>query len=283
MVRYIQSIGRKPEELSHILLTHSHPDHTGGVNHVAKMTHAELIAHGDETRLRRGNRLRLGDIGVSGVLPGIVPILGRSPVVTPVQDGDVLPIGDGVRVVHTPGHTNGSVCFLDESTKTLFSGDTIFSDSKRISRSVAFPGYDAAAYRASLERLAGIDFLAVCGGHGSPLLEGGADVLADLLATRPDLPTWSHFIKSMPRRLRRSLPLTGEDPWAADSPNIAVNSGNESNTFTSSAAGSSSSTDARSDTPATAARLATSSTSGIPTPQPPIRFDTQSRRAISSD
>ncbi len=170
VLRYIASIGRQPEDLSHILVTHKHPDHVGGIRHVSKRTGAAVAAH----------------------------------------PNDMLPIGGGVRVIHTPGHTDGSVCFLHEPTRTLFSGDTIFSDGKRISRSVPFPGYDGPAYRESLKRLANMDFSAVCGGHGIPLLEGGAGILGDLLDARPDPPTWGKFIKSMPKRLRRSLPLARE-------------------------------------------------------------------------
>jgi|TARA_Y100000310_G_scaffold118685_1_gene117571 glyoxylase-like metal-dependent hydrolase (beta-lactamase superfamily II) len=212
VLRYIASIGRKPEELSHILVTHSHPDHTGGIYRVAKKTGAAVVAHGDDTRSRRGGGSTLGYMGIFGALPVPMPFLGRMPIVTPVQDGELLSIGGGIRVIHTPGHTDGSVCFLDESTKTLFSGDTIFSDGTRISRSVPFFGYDDQAYRNSLKRLAGMDFDAVCGGHGSPLLDGGAGILGELLDARPDPPTWGRFLMSMPRRLRRSLPLTGEDP-----------------------------------------------------------------------
>lgn len=212
VLRYIASIGRKPEELSHILVTHRHPDHTGGIKHITKKTGAAVIAHSADTRERRGGNPTLGYMGIFGALPVPMPFLGRMPVVTPVQDGELLSIGGGVRVIHTPGHTSGSVCFLDESTKTLFSGDTIFSDGTRISRSVPFPGYDDQAYRDSLRRLASMDFAAVCGGHGRPLLDGGAGILAELLDARPDPPTWGRFFMSMPRRLRRSLPMTGEDP-----------------------------------------------------------------------
>ena len=90
----------------------------------------------------------------------------------------MLPIGDGVRVIHTPGHTPGSLCFMDEGRRLLFSGDTLFSDGDRVSRSVPFPGYDGDAYRHSINMLANEDFDTLCGGHGRPLVGGATHATA---------------------------------------------------------------------------------------------------------
>ena len=79
----------------------------------------------------------------------------------------------GLRVVHTPGHTPGSVCYLLEREGLLFSGDTLFSNGERVSRTVPFPGYNRADYVASLRSLAEMDFGILCGGHGAPLLRRG--------------------------------------------------------------------------------------------------------------
>ena len=211
VLRYIASIGRRPEELSHILMTHSHPDHTGSAKLLARRTGAKVVAHRADTRTGAGDVPTLSYMGIFGSSPLPMPFLQRTNVSELVEDGDVLPISGGVRVIYTPGHTAGSVCYLDESTKTLFSGDTIFSDGKHLSRSVPFPGYDGHSYRRSLARLATIEFEAVCGGHGDPLLEGGTGILDKLLSTRPDPPTWGQFFRSLPRRLQNSISLTGEE------------------------------------------------------------------------
>ncbi|MDP6451755.1 MAG: MBL fold metallo-hydrolase [SAR202 cluster bacterium] len=210
ILKYIRKIGRKPEELSHLLVTHAHPDHTGSASSVARKTGAQVVAHSADTKRRR-NGANLSYMGVFGSAPIPLPFFERTPVATLVNEGDVLPIAGGIRILHTPGHTSGSVCFLEESTKTLFSGDTIFSDGERISRSVPFPGYDAVAYRASLERLATLDFEAVCGGHGAPLKSGGSGKLQELMEARPELPTWRQFFRSIPRRVKKSRSMTGED------------------------------------------------------------------------
>ena len=77
-------------------------------------------------------------------------------------------------MLHTQGHTPGSVCYFLERDGLLFSGDTIFSDHGRVSRSMPFPGSNAERYQQSLERLATLDFDILCGGHGSPLVGGAS-------------------------------------------------------------------------------------------------------------
>ncbi len=210
IMRYIRSIGRRPEEVGQILVTHSHPDHVGGTASLARETGATVFAHRADTRRRSNNSLKLGYTGLFGKMDSPHPLLGAVGVDALVSDGDVLPIHGGIRVIHTPGHTGGSLCFLMEESRALFSGDTIFSDGRRISRSAPFPGYDRDGYVRSLERLAGIGFEAVCGGHGEPLPRGGAAALRDLLERNPEPPTWGDFFRSVPARLRNSRAMRGE-------------------------------------------------------------------------
>ncbi|MCH7786071.1 MAG: MBL fold metallo-hydrolase [Chloroflexi bacterium] len=206
---YIESIGRKPEELDTILMTHSHPDHTGGALKIIERTGAEIIAHADDTR-RHSDETSLSYMGMGSSLRAPLPFLRRTPVSRLVSDGQVLPMLGGIRVIHTPGHTPGSVCYLLENRGLLFSGDTAFSNGERVSRSVPFPGYNKPDYLKSLERLASLEFDTLCGGHGVPLVGGASDRLKELLATRPEPPSWWDFFKSMPRRVLKSRGMSGE-------------------------------------------------------------------------
>ena len=207
---YIRSIGRRPNELKHILVTHSHPDHVGGTLSLVRKTGAAIVAHRHETKPDGDNNLRLGYTGILASTPVPIPLLTPTRVDTLVEDGDTLSLHGGVRVIHTPGHTRGSVCFLLEESKTLFTGDTIFSDGARLSRSAPFPGYDRDSYIRSLNRLSEFEFESVFGGHGSPLLHDGGNVLRQLLRTHPEPPTWGDFFRSAPSRLKRAFPMTGE-------------------------------------------------------------------------
>ena len=210
ILNYIRAIGRRPDELKHILVTHSHPDHVGGTLSLVNKTGAAIAAHRSDARRDYDNRLRLGYTGLLAPMPLSLPLLGRTGVSQLIEDGDTLPLHGGIRVIHTPGHTRGSVCFLLEDSKALFSGDTIFSDGKRLSRSVPFPGYDRDSYIRSLKRLSEFEFEGVFGGHGSPMLQGGSHALGQLIESHPEPPTWGDFFDSIPRRLKRSFPMTGE-------------------------------------------------------------------------
>ena len=206
--RYVESIGRRPEELRHVMMTHGHPDHVGSARAIVKRTGAVVHAHtGDTHRKWRGSRRYLG--GAAGIVAR-VPLVRTTEAHFQVEHGQVADLLGGLRVVHTPGHTPGSVCYLLEREGLLFSGDTLFSDGERVSRSAPFPGYNRDDYVASLRALAEMEFGVLCGGHGEPLLRGASRRLRELLDVRPDPPTWGGFFGSIPRRMRVRRPFTGE-------------------------------------------------------------------------
>ena len=208
--RYVESIGRDMGELGHILLTHGHPDHTGAARGLSLSAGAKIMAHESDTMAISDGRRALSYRSAFGPKRSPNPFGAPAVATTLVEDGDTVPIHGGIRVVHTPGHTPGSVCFSLERSGVLFTGDTIFSDGKRLSRSIPFPGYDRDSYVKSLERIAAMEFDVVCGGHGEPLMGGGSAALRRLLESRPDPPTWRAFFKSLPGRLGKSGPITGE-------------------------------------------------------------------------
>ncbi len=140
-----------------VLLTHAHFDHILGAGELKERFGATVMigepdAPGlEDPRLNLCGRLRLRQKTV---------VADRL-----LQDGDVVRVGDWtVQVLSTPGHTKGGVCYRIKTW--LFSGDTLFAGS--FGRT-DFPGGDAAALLASLERL--FDATTDCDvfpGHGEP-------------------------------------------------------------------------------------------------------------------
>lgn len=210
IVDYIRSIGRHEEEVDTVLMTHSHPDHSGGAPPIRKLTGAGILAHAHDTKSDDNDGVSLSFMGLFGSTSLPIPFLQRTPVKHVIEEGQVLPIKGGVRVIHTPGHTPGSVCFFLEDEGVLFSGDTLFGSSNGVSRSVPFPGYNRDDYRRSLERLAELEFDVLCGGHGGALKGRASDKFRDLLAAKPELPTWGDMLKSIPRRILAGKSLSGE-------------------------------------------------------------------------
>lgn len=205
VVSYIRSIGRNPEDLGLVLITHSHPDHIGSLLPLIKRTGARVVAHSGDTRARPGQETRLSRHGpFSGVRESLL-FFKSVPVSQTVEEGQRLPIQDGVSVIHTPGHTPGSTCYLLEGRGVLFTGDTVFSDGRSVSRSAPFPGYNRQDYRKSLDRIASLEFDALCGGHGAPLVGGASDKVRALLASEPEPPTWGKVLARLPRRAFQSM------------------------------------------------------------------------------
>jgi hydroxyacylglutathione hydrolase len=123
---YIRSIGRDPREISLIILTHSHPDHIGAAKAIREVTGCSIMAHSAEQvwieDVDRQNRER--------PVPGFSTLVGGSVKLDHVLvDGDVIdPDGTEeytLQVLHTPGHSAGSVSFLLQAEGALFCGDAV--------------------------------------------------------------------------------------------------------------------------------------------------------------
>ena len=81
-----------------------------------------------------------------------------------LRDGDAIDLGGrSVRVLHTPGHSPGHMCFWEEETGYLFTGDLVYKDTLL----AYYPSTDPAAYLASLEKIAALPVRRVFPAHHS--------------------------------------------------------------------------------------------------------------------
>lgn len=121
---YIRKTGRRPEEISLLILTHSHPDHIGAALAIKEASGCAVAAH-------PADKAWIEDIGLQSrerPVPGFNSLVGGSVKVDRVlNDGDILYLGPGLRleVIHTPGHSEGSVSLWLPKEGVLFSGDAI--------------------------------------------------------------------------------------------------------------------------------------------------------------
>ncbi len=105
--------------VTHIVLTHGHADHICGAEKLRDLTSAKIAIHSlDAPRLKNSKDCLADDCGYrfSPFTPDIL-----------LNDGDSVVSGSmNFRVMHTPGHSEGSICLIENSDRVIFSGDTLF-------------------------------------------------------------------------------------------------------------------------------------------------------------
>ena len=110
-------VDRRYEKVLGILLTHGHFDHIGAVDELAKKYNCPVYLHPGDYELIQDD-----DLNYSKSFN--YKIILRSPLT------DIMELNDpNIEVLHTPGHSRGSVCIYFKEEKTLFSGDTLFERS----------------------------------------------------------------------------------------------------------------------------------------------------------
>jgi hydroxyacylglutathione hydrolase len=148
------------KEIEIIVLTHCHFDHTAHLKELAHLCSAQVAIHAADASGLTEEAFSLS-LHFGSRSPGILP--DRL-----VAEGDRV---GPLRVLHTPGHTPGSICLYLEDEEALISGDTVFSDGG-FGR-YDFPGGDRAALGRSLDRLARLTVGGLYPGHGFPVQKDG--------------------------------------------------------------------------------------------------------------
>jgi glyoxylase-like metal-dependent hydrolase (beta-lactamase superfamily II) len=175
----VRSIGRQPAEIRHILVTHCHSDHAGGLAELKRLTGAPATMHPtDAAMVRQGKAIRplrpapgpINALVCRFLLPTAPTEVEPAEIEHEVADGEALP--GGLRTIHVPGHCAGQLAFLwPEHGGVLIAADA----AANVFGLALSPLYeDVAEGRRSLARLAALDFDIACFGHGKPIRSGAS-------------------------------------------------------------------------------------------------------------
>ena len=127
----VERRGRRPEEISHVIVTHVHLDHAGGAGTLMKrLPQATLVAHPyasrhliDPSKLEASARAVYGDEKFEEMYGTLVPVPSERVVV--MEDGDTLEVGQRrLEFMDAPGHARHHFTLWDEETRGWFTGDT---------------------------------------------------------------------------------------------------------------------------------------------------------------
>lgn len=192
MVDQLREAGYVLSDLQAIVLTHFHSDHTGNAAELARRSGAEVYAHRDDVPyIERTERPPYGSL-----FQRVLNWLGDrmlKPVPCKVdqvlQGGDVIEALGGLQVIHTPGHTPGSIALYQPERQILFCGDVLFNKhpmtgEKGLRLSLPLFTLDEAQVRESARKLAALPVEVLCCGHGEPVLEGAGERIWALLEER---------------------------------------------------------------------------------------------------
>lgn len=166
IVKYIESLNHKPTDVSTIVLTHFHIDHVGSAKKMKELTNAEVAVHEADADFVSGKKAPPKPKNL------IFKALSSFVKAAPVDVKLVLKDGDKVGrliVIHTPGHSEGSISLLDVDRKVMFAGDAVrFIDGKITDPPKQFT-LDMNKAKDSIKKISTYDFDVMLSGHGQPL------------------------------------------------------------------------------------------------------------------
>jgi glyoxylase-like metal-dependent hydrolase (beta-lactamase superfamily II) len=171
----IRGLGRSADQLKHLIFTHGHPDHIGSAAAILRETSARTYMHPLDIPMAESGSPFRPIRPAPGLLRQVMCRLFFHPderlepvaIDQPLTAGEILPIADGIEVIHAPGHCAGQVALLWRPRRMLFTGD-VCMNIMGLGDPLGFESMEEG--RASQRKLASLSFDAAGFGHGGSIV-----------------------------------------------------------------------------------------------------------------
>jgi glyoxylase-like metal-dependent hydrolase (beta-lactamase superfamily II) len=168
----ISHLDRSPADLKRIIITHSDGDHIGALADLKAICGARAYANPIEAqaieKARPSRELKMQSLQAQ-LFKLAQPLFKAKPahIDELLEDGQVLPILGGLRVINTPGHTPGHISLYAPAAKILFCGDSMVAEKRGTLRcSSGMNTWDEEQARESVKIQAALGAEIICSGHG---------------------------------------------------------------------------------------------------------------------
>lgn len=176
----LRQLGAAPHDIDLVIATHYHGDHTGTIAGMRRRYGARAAIHAEDGAYANGSRPQeTTEVALAKLLfyTALWPLF-RYRHFEPdrfLEDGESIDLLGGLEVLHTPGHSPGSVCLYGAGRGLLFSGDLVRNERGVLEGPPPHFTPDEPSARASLSRLSELDFDMLLPGHGEVILAGAGD------------------------------------------------------------------------------------------------------------
>jgi len=175
LVSEIKQAGFGLDDLTAIIITHYHSDHSGNGAYLANQTSVPIYMHPIDAPYVQRGETPIPVYPAPGIITGLIYrfVVKSSPTTikpfhatNEINDSDVIDVLGGLEVIHVPGHTAGQVALLWRDENALFAADA----AANVMRLGYTPGYDdVATAKQSLKKLTKFKFDSAFFGHGNPI------------------------------------------------------------------------------------------------------------------
>ena len=183
ILNYLENeLKNKPEDIKTIVLTHHHMDHTGSLYELKKLTNANIAAYKEDIDIISGEKSSSDPIYmrfVSRLMAMFTSYKFIKPDIS-LQENDMV---DSYRVIHTPGHTPGSIALYNSDNGVIFVGDTLTYDGNKVGGPPSFLINDNVALKKSVKKISDLNPNIMLSGHGKPLTENTSEKIRDFYKT----------------------------------------------------------------------------------------------------